>query len=206
LRWSADSSSLGAGQIQTGSHPLRKANALLFCYRSDDGDYGVFKDPTRIEILFSKASIADSECGQPAQMLKGFKHTLPGETVLDEWEFSTVSMVQTEQIKNVRVNSARVGPKVLKQIKVWPSVFVDFDQLAVHDSAGRDARKGFNDVTELAVEGIFRAGIEIYAVGLDGNRPVTVDFDFFCGDERYVALTLIGDLAKRNFAEKHHII
>jgi len=28
----------------------------------------------------------------------------------------------------------------------------------------------------------------------------------FCGDERYVALTLIGDLAKRNFAEKHHII
>ncbi len=28
----------------------------------------------------------------------------------------------------------------------------------------------------------------------------------FCGDERYGALTLIGDLAKRNFAEKHHII
>jgi len=27
----------------------------------------------------------------------------------------------------------------------------------------------------------------------------------FCGDECYVALTLIGDLAKRNFAEKHHI-
>jgi len=31
-------------------------------------------------------------------------------------------------------------------------------------------------------------------------------FDFFCGDESYVALTLIGDLAKRNFAEKNHII
>jgi len=30
--------------------------------------------------------------------------------------------------------------------------------------------------------------------------------EFFCGDERYVALTLIGDLAKRNFAEKRHII
>jgi hypothetical protein len=29
---------------------------------------------------------------------------------------------------------------------------------------------------------------------------------WLCGDERYVALTLIGDLAKRNFAEKHHII
>ena len=28
----------------------------------------------------------------------------------------------------------------------------------------------------------------------------------FCGDERYGALTLICDLAKRNFAEKHHII
>jgi len=33
-----------------------------------------------------------------------------------------------------------------------------------------------------------------------------VELDLFCGDERYVALTLIGDLAKRNFAEKHHII
>jgi hypothetical protein len=30
--------------------------------------------------------------------------------------------------------------------------------------------------------------------------------EFFCGDERYVALTLIGGLATRHFAEKHHII
>jgi len=28
----------------------------------------------------------------------------------------------------------------------------------------------------------------------------------FCGDERYVALSLIGDLAKRNCAEKQHVI
>jgi hypothetical protein len=30
--------------------------------------------------------------------------------------------------------------------------------------------------------------------------------EFLCGDERYVALTLIGDVVKRNVAEKHHII
>jgi hypothetical protein len=35
---------------------------------------------------------------------------------------------------------------------------------------------------------------------------IAVQLNFFCGDERYVALTLIGDLAKQNFAEKHHII
>jgi hypothetical protein len=31
-------------------------------------------------------------------------------------------------------------------------------------------------------------------------------FEILCGDERYVALTLIGDLAKQNFTEKHHMI
>jgi hypothetical protein len=42
--------------------------------------------------------------------------------------------------------------------------------------------------------------------GLDGLGAVPVQLDLFCGDERYVALTLIGDLAKRKFAKKHHII
>jgi len=32
----------------------------------------------------------------------------------------------------------------------------------------------------------------------DGAYPSS--FNFFCGDERYVALSLVGDLAKRNFA------
>jgi len=27
---------------------------------------------------------------------------------------------------------------------------------------------------------------------------IAIQLNFFCGDERYVALTLIGDLAKRN--------
>jgi hypothetical protein len=44
------------------------------------------------------------------------------------------------------------------------------------------------------------------AIRFDGDGAVAVEFDFFCGVGRYVALTLIGDLAKRNFAEKHHII
>lgn len=37
--------------------------------------------------------------------------------------------------------------------------------------------------------------------------PVSpANLDFLCGRQRCVALTLIGDLTKRNFAEKHHII
>jgi hypothetical protein len=39
-----------------------------------------------------------------------------------------------------------------------------------------------------------------------GRWRHTVERQLFCGDERYVALTLIGDLAKRNVTEKHHII
>jgi len=51
------------------------------------------------------------------------------------------------------------------------------------------------------------AGIQnVVAAGFDSNGAVAVELNFFCGDERYVALTLIGDLAKRNVAEKHHII
>jgi len=51
---------------------------------------------------------------------------------------------------------------------------------------------------------IFRGGRMRFTVAL-GNFMWFTTY-FFCGDERYVALALIGDLAKRNFAEKHHII
>jgi hypothetical protein len=46
----------------------------------------------------------------------------------------------------------------------------------------------------------------LVAARLHSFGAVSIQLDLFCGDERYVALTLIGDLAKRNFAEKHHII
>jgi hypothetical protein len=99
-------------------------------------------------------------------------------TSLDERQFSRVPIPQTEQVKDVVVYAGCASPKILKQIKVWPALIVDGHDFAIYDRAGRHARKGFHDVTELAVEGSFRAGIEIYAVGLDGNRSVTVDFYF----------------------------
>jgi hypothetical protein len=51
-----------------------------------------------------------------------------------------------------------------------------------------------------------RARNVLAAAGPLTLRFLAVQFDFFCGDEHYVALTSIGDVAKRNFAEKHHII
>jgi hypothetical protein len=59
----------------------------------------------------------------------------------------------------------------------------------------------------VVVEGFSPSRKQAYAaIRFDGDSTVTIEFDFFCGVGRYVALTLIGDLAKRNFAEKHHII
>ena len=40
----------------------------------------------------------------------------------------------------------------------------------------------------------------------DTPGELALKLAFLCGHEGYVALTLICDLAKRNFAEKHHII
>jgi hypothetical protein len=97
---------------------------------------------------------------------------------LDERELSRVSIVQTEQIKNVKRNSAPARPKVLQEIKIGSSLFIDSDQLAVHDSAGRQVGKRVCNIRKLTVERFLRAGIEIYAVGLDDNRSVTVDFYF----------------------------
>ena len=99
-------------------------------------------------------------------------------TSLDERELCRLSIVQTEQIEDVVVYAGCASPKILKQIEVWPALIVDGHQFAVHDSAGRQVGKRVYNVSKFTVEGILRAGIEIYAVGLDGNRSVTVDFYF----------------------------
>jgi hypothetical protein len=39
------------------------------------------------------------------------------------------------------------------------------------------------------------------AIRLDCDSAITVEFDFFCGDERYVALTLISEPAASDFAD-----
>jgi hypothetical protein len=79
------------------------------------------------------------------------------------------------------------------------------DREGVALSAGRSER--LSDLRESFVEVLAISGIQNrFTAGLDPDGAVAVEFDFFCGDERYVALTVIGDLAKRNFAERHHII
>jgi hypothetical protein len=63
------------------------------------------------------------------------------------------------------------------------------------------------DVGKLSIERFSRPRKKCHNImRLDCDRSIAVELNFFCGVGRYVALTLIGDLAKRNFAEKHHII
>ncbi|PYT59262.1 MAG: hypothetical protein DMG46_09835 [Acidobacteria bacterium] len=77
----------------------------------------------------------------------------------------------------------------------------------IYNSARWQVSECFNDVGKLSVEKFASAREERDIVlGFDCDGTIAVAFNFFCGDESYVALTLIGDLAKRNFAEKHHII
>ena len=52
------------------------------------------------------------------------------------------------------------------------------------------------------IEGFASARKQIHAaIRLDGDSAVSVQLDFLCGVQRYVALTLIGKPATRNFAE-----
>ena len=87
------------------------------------------------------------------------------------------------------------------------SQVIQRDQFTINDGAIGKPPQGFHDVREFSAERFSVARIKRDApIGLHCNRAISVELDFFCGDERYVVLTLIGDLAKRNFAEKHHII
>jgi len=80
------------------------------------------------------------------------------------------------------------------------------DNFTIDNSVGRKISERFGDLWESLVKVLSISRVENSFVAFDSDGAVSVEFDFFCGDERYVALSLVGDLAKRNFAQKHHII
>jgi hypothetical protein len=95
----------------------------------------------------------------------------------------------------------------LQQVEVRPTIFVKANQFPIDDSPRWQPGQRLNDIGKFLIQGLLPAREKGYATSVHhSQRPVSIELDFFCGDERYVALTLIGDLAKRNFAEKHHII
>ena len=98
-------------------------------------------------------------------------------------------------------------PIVLQQIELWSRRIVQCHNFTVNDGTVWQFDKSFDYVRVLLIERFLTTGEQPnFVIGLDRNRSISIKFDLFCGDERYVALTLIDDLAKRNFAEKHHII
>jgi hypothetical protein len=112
-----------------------------------------------------------------------------------------------EQIKHEITNAPCLAPIVLQQIELRSRRIVQCHNFAVDDCTVRQIDKSFDYVRVLLIERLLTTGEQVnFVIGLDRNRPISIKFDLFCGDERYVALTLIGDLAKRNFTEMHHII
>jgi len=102
----------------------------------------------------------------------------------------------------VKLNPSAALPKFCSRLKsgfpfrLWRAILPSTTVLAGRSASGK-----------LSVEKFASAREERDIVlGFDCDGTIAVAFNFFCGDESYVALTLIGDLAKRNFAEKHHII
>jgi hypothetical protein len=95
----------------------------------------------------------------------------------------------------------------LQQIELRSRRIVQCHNLAVEDSTVRQIVEGFDYVRVLLIERLLATGEQPnLAIRFDGDSAVAIEFNFLCGDERYVALTLIGDVVKRNVAEKHHII
>jgi hypothetical protein len=49
---------------------------LLLGDRGNDGDYRVFEDAARIEVLLGETAVADAVGRKPVQMLQSFEYTL----------------------------------------------------------------------------------------------------------------------------------
>jgi len=75
--WPSKVRALGTSYVQSGSHPLRNADTLLFGDRRDDCHNSVLKGSAGIEILLREAPISDPACSQSARVLKSFEHPLP---------------------------------------------------------------------------------------------------------------------------------
>jgi hypothetical protein len=105
------------------------------------------------------------------------------------------------------VNARSLVLKVLQSVEVWSSEFVQSDHFAVNYGLCGKIAKGFGDLRESIVEVLVIPRIQNrFAAGLDSDCTVAVEFDFLCGAERYVVLTLRGESTTCNLYRKRHII
>ena len=105
------------------------------------------------------------------------------------------------------MNPRCFSTEILQEIEIGAAAVIEGDQLSIYDRSLRQVGQRVHVIGGLSIQRFSSSRKQSHASSrLDRKGSITIKFDLFCGDERYVALTLIGDLAKRNFAEKHHII
>ena len=126
---------------------------------------------------------------------------------LNQRKSCQITILPAQQSEDVVLNPRCLSAEILQEIEVRPAAIIDGDNFSIDDRSLRQIGQRLDDIRKLSVQR-FSSPREQCDAGfrLDYKGPITVEFDLFCGVERYVALTLIGDLAKRTFAEKHHII
>jgi hypothetical protein len=91
---------------------------------------------------------------------------------------------------------------MLEQVEIGPSRIVKCNDFPIDHCVLGQIAEGLDDVRVLSVERFPLPGIKIqFGFRVDCDSTVSIEFDFLCGGERYVALTLIGETATSNFAE-----
>jgi len=63
--------------IQPRTNTFRDPNSLLFCDGSNDCDYNVFEETTRVEVGFGEGTESDAIAAQPREVLQGRESPLP---------------------------------------------------------------------------------------------------------------------------------
>ena len=81
------------------------------------------------------------------------------------------------------------GPEVLKQIETRPPICIQRNQLAIKHSSRRETSQTFGNVWKFLVQLVASARIEGDLLPFrDSLQSEAIQFNFFCGVRRYVAL------------------
>jgi hypothetical protein len=79
--WAPYAAPPGTGVAHACPYSLGNPDTLLFCNRGQDGDYGVFENPARIEVLLGEATVVHAIGCEPVEMLEGLEDTFAREPI-----------------------------------------------------------------------------------------------------------------------------
>ena len=95
------------------------------------------------------------------------------------------------------MNPRRFSPKILQEVEIGAALVIDGDKFANRDRSFRQAGQRVHDVGKLSVQRFSSSREKTDASSrLDGERPISIKFDLFCGVRRYVVLEMRGPLER----------